>query len=76
MAQLQAQLRVAELPARDPQRIAAEASLAVAEANADRAREDLADRISVLHQGRLIAEGDRDAIRNNSQVNDIYLGAE
>jgi branched-chain amino acid transport system ATP-binding protein len=37
---------------------------------------DLADRISVLHQGRLIAEGDRDAIRNNSQVNDIYLGAD
>lgn len=45
VAQLQAQLRVAELPARNPQRIAAEASLAVAEANADRAREDLADRI-------------------------------
>jgi branched-chain amino acid transport system ATP-binding protein len=37
---------------------------------------DLADRIAVLHQGRLIAEGDRDAIRNNAQVNDIYLGAE
>ena len=46
VAQLQAQLRVAELPARDPQRIAAEASLAVAEANADRAREDVADRVS------------------------------
>jgi branched-chain amino acid transport system ATP-binding protein len=37
---------------------------------------DLADRITVLHQGRLIAEGDRDSIRNNPQVNDIYLGAE
>jgi branched-chain amino acid transport system ATP-binding protein len=37
---------------------------------------ELADRITVLHQGRLIAEGDRDAIRNNPQVNEIYLGAE
>ena len=36
---------------------------------------EVADRITVLHQGRLIAEGDRDAIRNNRQVNDIYLGA-
>jgi len=37
---------------------------------------ELADRITVLHQGRLIAEGPRDAIRNNAQVNEIYLGAE
>lgn len=43
-AQLRAQLRVAELPARDPQRLAAEATLVAAEADADRAREDLADR--------------------------------
>lgn len=54
VAQLQAQLRVAELPARDPQRIAAEASLAVAEANAERARDDLADRISTAPEaGRI-----------------------
>jgi HlyD family secretion protein len=44
VAQLEAQLRVAELPARDPQRVAAEATLVAAEADADRAREDLADR--------------------------------
>ena len=37
---------------------------------------DLADRVTVLHQGRLIAEGNPDVIRNNPQVNDIYLGAE
>ena len=37
---------------------------------------DLADRISVLHQGRLIAEGDVEAIRNNPQVTEIYLGAD
>jgi branched-chain amino acid transport system ATP-binding protein len=37
---------------------------------------ELADRITVLHQGRLIAEGDSEAIRNSPQVNEIYLGAE
>jgi branched-chain amino acid transport system ATP-binding protein len=37
---------------------------------------ELADRITVLHQGRLIAEDHRDAIRNNPKVNEIYLGAE
>ncbi len=37
---------------------------------------ELADRISVLHQGRLIAEGDRQAIQANPQVAEIYLGVE
>ena len=37
---------------------------------------DLADRITVLHQGRLIAEGDSEAIRGNPQVNEIYLGTD
>jgi branched-chain amino acid transport system ATP-binding protein len=37
---------------------------------------DLADRITVLHQGRLIAEGDSEAIRNHPQVSEIYLGAD
>jgi branched-chain amino acid transport system ATP-binding protein len=37
---------------------------------------ELADRIAVMHQGRLIAEGDQAAIRANAQVADIYLGAE
>jgi branched-chain amino acid transport system ATP-binding protein len=36
----------------------------------------LADRIAVMHLGRLIAEGDQAAIRSNQQVTDIYLGAE
>jgi HlyD family secretion protein len=44
VAQLKAQLRVSELPARDPQRVAAEANLIAAEADADKARADLADR--------------------------------
>jgi branched-chain amino acid transport system ATP-binding protein len=37
---------------------------------------ELADRIVVMHQGRLIAEGDEAAIRANRQVTEIYLGAE
>jgi branched-chain amino acid transport system ATP-binding protein len=37
---------------------------------------ELADRITVLHQGRLIAEGNVEAIRNNPQVMEIYLGAD
>jgi branched-chain amino acid transport system ATP-binding protein len=36
----------------------------------------LADHIAVMHQGRLIADGDAAAIRANKQVTDIYLGAE
>lgn len=33
-----------------------------------------ADRIAVMHQGRLIADGDEKDIKNNQQVNEIYLG--
>jgi branched-chain amino acid transport system ATP-binding protein len=36
----------------------------------------LADRIIVLHQGRLIAEGDVETIRNNPEVAKIYLGVD
>ncbi len=36
----------------------------------------LADRITVLHQGRLIAEGGVAAIRNDPHVSAIYLGAD
>ena len=43
--QLQAQLTVAGLPARDAQRVAAEAALAVARAGAEGARISLADRV-------------------------------
>ncbi len=37
---------------------------------------ELADRITVLHQGRLLAEGDVEAIRNNPQVAEIYFGSD
>ncbi len=33
---------------------------------------ELADKVSVLHQGRIIAEGTPDQIRSNRQVQDIY----
>ena len=34
----------------------------------------LADRITVLHEGRAIAEGTPDQIRGDRQVHDVYLG--
>ncbi len=34
----------------------------------------LADRITVLHEGRAIAEGTPDEIRGDTQVHDVYLG--
>jgi branched-chain amino acid transport system ATP-binding protein len=37
---------------------------------------ELADHITVMHQGRLIADGDQAAIRANRQVTEIYLGTE
>jgi branched-chain amino acid transport system ATP-binding protein len=37
---------------------------------------ELADRIMVLHQGQVIAEGDHKAIRAHPQVTEIYLGEE
>lgn len=47
VAQLTAQVNVAELPARDAQQLAAEANLAAAEADAGRAALDLGDRQTV-----------------------------
>ena len=37
---------------------------------------ELADRITVLHQGRIVVEGDAAAIRADPQVTEIYLGVE
>jgi branched-chain amino acid transport system ATP-binding protein len=36
----------------------------------------VADRIIVLHYGRMIAEGDREAIQADPSVKEIYLGIE
>jgi branched-chain amino acid transport system ATP-binding protein len=37
---------------------------------------ELADRITVLHQGRVLAEGVGEEIRRNPEVAEIYLGAQ
>jgi branched-chain amino acid transport system ATP-binding protein len=37
---------------------------------------ELADRVTVLHQGRLVVEGDVEAVRNHPKVKEIYLGAD
>jgi ABC-type branched-subunit amino acid transport system ATPase component len=34
----------------------------------------LADRITVLHEGRVIADGTPDEVRGDTQVNEVYLG--
>jgi branched-chain amino acid transport system ATP-binding protein len=34
----------------------------------------ISERILVLHQGRLIAEGTPDQVRNNPEVQKVYLG--
>jgi branched-chain amino acid transport system ATP-binding protein len=35
----------------------------------------IADRILVLHQGELIAEGSGTAIRSDARVREVYLGS-
>jgi len=37
---------------------------------------EFAERITVLHQGKFLAEGTRDEIKNNPTVQEIYLGSE
>ena len=37
---------------------------------------ELADRVTVLHQGRVLAEGTTDEMRKDARVTEIYLGAE
>jgi branched-chain amino acid transport system ATP-binding protein len=34
----------------------------------------LADRVTVLHQGRVILEGSPGEVRANAQVRDVYFG--
>ncbi len=35
----------------------------------------IAERVTVLHEGRVIAEGNMDTVQNDQQVVDVYLGA-
>ena len=34
----------------------------------------IADRVTVLHQGKVLAEGSMAAIQDNPQVKEVYLG--
>lgn len=36
--------------------------------------ENIADKVTVLHQGRILAEGDMDSVQNNPDVIEVYLG--
>jgi branched-chain amino acid transport system ATP-binding protein len=36
---------------------------------------EVSQRVTVLHYGRIIADGTRDEVKANPQVREIYLGA-
>jgi urea transport system ATP-binding protein len=54
--------------------LAAEHSLIVVEHDMDFVR-SIATRVTVLHEGRVLAEGDMDQVQNNPRVIEVYLGA-
>ena len=35
----------------------------------------IASRVTVLHEGRVLAEGDMDVVQNDPRVMEVYLGA-
>ena len=54
--------------------LAAEHSLIVVEHDMDFVR-SIAKRVTVLHEGRVLADGDMDQVQNDSRVTEVYLGA-
>jgi urea transport system ATP-binding protein len=54
--------------------LAGEHSVVVVEHDMDFVR-SIAKRVTVLHEGRVLAEGDMDHIQNDPRVIDVYLGA-
>ena len=56
------------------QSLAGEHSVVVVEHDMDFVR-SIARRVTVLHEGRVLAEGDMDHVQNDSRVIDVYLGA-
>jgi urea transport system ATP-binding protein len=49
-------------------------SVVVVEHDMDFVR-SIATRVTVLHEGRVLAEGDMDRVQNDPQVIEVYLGA-
>ena len=54
--------------------LAAEHSLIVVEHDMDFVR-SIAKRVTVLHEGRVLADGDMDRVQNDPRVVEVYLGA-
>jgi urea transport system ATP-binding protein len=54
--------------------LAAEHSLIVVEHDMDFVR-SIARRVTVLHEGRVLAEGDMDTVQNDPRVIEVYLGS-
>jgi urea transport system ATP-binding protein len=54
--------------------LAGEHSVVVVEHDMDFVR-SIARRVTVLHEGRVLAEGDMDRVQNDPQVIEVYLGA-
>jgi urea transport system ATP-binding protein len=54
--------------------LAGEHSVVVVEHDMDFVR-SIARRVTVLHEGRVLAEGDMDQVQNDPQVKEVYLGA-
>jgi urea transport system ATP-binding protein len=55
------------------QTIAKERSVLVIEHDMEFVRQ-IANKVSVLHEGRLLCEGSVDEVQNNEEVMEIYLG--
>ncbi len=36
--------------------------------------ESIAHRVTVMHQGKVLAEGDMQTVQNNPKVKEVYLG--
>ena len=63
-----------ERTARLLQSLAGEHSVVVVEHDMDFIR-SIAKRVTVLHEGRVLAEGDMDQVQKDPRVIDVYLGA-
>jgi urea transport system ATP-binding protein len=36
--------------------------------------EDIADRVTVMHQGKVLSEGSMEKVKNDPKVKEVYLG--